>query len=195
MSGSRGAASGRKPKVRAFILIGFMGAGKSSVGRALGKQLGWPFEDLDEQIERREQRMVPEIFRESGESEFRRVESAALKGLLEQLQAGTRKVVALGGGAFAQEHNVRLIAGANIPTLFLDAPAEELWERCRQQAEQQEIERPLLGGIESFRDLYRSRRPHYLRASFRLETSGKTVEEIAAEVAQVLGLSKSGGEK
>ena len=172
-----------------------MGAGKSSVGHALGKLLDWQFEDLDERIERREQRTVPEIFRESGESEFRRAESAALKELLEQSQAGTRKVVALGGGAFAQKHNVRLIAEAKIPTLFLDAPAEELWERCRQQAGQQGIERPLLGTLDNFRDLYAARRPHYLRASFRLETSGKTADEIAAEVVQVLGLRKSGGNK
>ena len=180
----------RGHRVRAVVLIGFMGAGKSSVGRALGKHLGWTFEDLDERIERRERRKVPEIFRDSGESEFRRAEHTALKELLKELQAGAEKIVALGGGAFVQKHNARLIEAGRVPTVFLDAGVEELWRRCRLQAEQQGIERPLLGSLESFRALYEARRPHYLKAPFRQETSGKTVEEIAAEVVQAVGLGR-----
>ena len=76
-------ATGREsPGTQPCILIGFMGAGKSSVGRALGEKLGWAFEDLDERIERRERRKVHEIFRHSGEDEFRRAEHVALKELL-----------------------------------------------------------------------------------------------------------------
>jgi len=186
------------PGSRAVVLIGFMGAGKSSVGRALGEQLGWAFEDLDQRIEGREQRKVPEIFRDSGESGFRRAEHAALKELLSELRAGAERIVALGGGAFVQRQNARLFEDGGIPTVFLDASVEELWRRCRQQAEQQGIERPLLGNQESFRKLYKARRPHYLKASFRQETGGKTVDGIAAEVIQTLGLRLSGrrrGEK
>jgi shikimate kinase len=175
-------------KRRAVVLIGFMGAGKSSVGRSLGERLGWMFEDLDDRIERRERRRVPEIFRESGESGFRRAEHAALKELLSELQTGAEKIVALGGGAFVQKRNARLIEAAGVPTVFLDAGLEELWRRCREQGERQGIERPLLGNVESFRELYEARQPHYLKASFRQETGGKTVEEIAAEVVQALGL-------
>ena len=61
------------------FLVGFMGAGKSSVGRALGQRLNWIFEDLDDRIQAREGRTVAEIFRDSGESEFRRAEHAALR--------------------------------------------------------------------------------------------------------------------
>ena len=86
-----------------------MGAGKSSVGQAMGKLLGWAFEDLDERIESREGRAVAEIFRDSGESAFRRAEHAALKELLKELRSGTEKVVALGGGAFVPERNAALI--------------------------------------------------------------------------------------
>jgi shikimate kinase len=167
-----------------------MGAGKSSVGRALGEQLGWTFEDLDERIERREQRKVPDIFRESGESEFRRVEHAALRELLGELSAGAERIVALGGGAFVQKRNARLVGAARVPTVFLDAEVEELWRRCKQQAEQQGMERPLLGSLESFRELYQTRRPHYLKTLFRQETGGKTVERIAAEVVQALRLGR-----
>ncbi len=168
-----------------------MGAGKSSVGRALGGQLGWRFEDLDQRIERRERRTVAEIFRDSGESEFRRAEHAALKELLSELGTGAERIIALGGGAFVQRHNARLIETGGVPTVFLDAGVEELWQRCRQQAERQGIERPLLSSLDSFRDLCEARRPHYLKASFRQETGGKTIEEIAAEVVQTLGLVPS----
>jgi shikimate kinase len=177
------------------VLIGFMGAGKSSVGRALAEQLGWAFEDLDERIELRENRKVHKIFRDSGEPAFRRAEHAALKELLKELQTGAERIVAVGGGAFVQKHNARLIEARGVPTVFLDAGAKELWRRCRQQAEEQEIERPLLGDLEKFRDLYEVRRPHYLKASFRQETGGKTVAKIVAELVQAMGLAGSGGRR
>ncbi len=175
-------------RVRAVVLIGFMGAGKTSVGRALSEHLGWRFEDLDERIERRERQKVPEIFRDSGEPAFRQAEHAALRELLGELNAGEERVVALGGGAFAQNENVRLIERAGVPTVFLDASVEELWHRCQEQAMRQGIERPLLRNVESFRELYQVRRPHYLKASLWQDTGGKTVAEISAEVVQALGL-------
>ena len=92
-----------------MILVGFMGAGKSSVGRAMAEQLGWTFEDLDDRIERREGRKVPEIFRDSGEAGFRRAEHTALKELMQELQAAPEKIVALGGGAFVQKKNAGLL--------------------------------------------------------------------------------------
>jgi shikimate kinase len=175
---------------RGVILVGFMGAGKSSVGRALAEELGWTFEDLDERIERRERRKVPEIFRESGEAEFRRAEHAALRELLRELSSGSERIVALGGGAFVQKRNARLVEAGGVPTVFLDTEVEELWRRCEQQAEQQGMERPLLGSLKSFRELYETRKPHYLKASFRQETGGKTVERIAGEVVRALRLDR-----
>jgi shikimate kinase len=185
-----GLSAGHAPAV---ILIGFMGAGKSSVGRALAEQLGWAFEDLDERIEQREKQKVAGIFHNSGESGFRQAEQSALKELLEELRGGPQKVIALGGGAFIQEANARLIEAANIPTVFLDAKVEELWARCQRQSEQQGLARPLLGSPERFRALYQERRPHYLRASFKHETGGKAVAEIAAELVHALGLGEEPG--
>jgi shikimate kinase len=173
------------------ILIGFMGAGKSSVGRALSECLGWRFEDLDRRIERREHRGVHEIFRDSGELEFRRAEHAALKELLSDLRTGVERIIALGGGAFVQEQNAKLVKAANTPTVFLDAGVEELWGRCWRQATKEGMERPLLTSLPNFRELYKARRPYYLKALFRQETGGKTVDEIAAEVITVLGLRKT----
>jgi len=173
------------------ILIGFMGAGKSSVGRALGQRLAWAFEDLDERIELREQRKVSEIFRDSGEAEFRRAEHAALKELLTELGGGAARIVALGGGAFAQRENIEVIEASEAATVFLDADAAELWRRCREQAAEQKTERPLLSSLHSFRDLYAARRPHYLKAWFRQDTSGKTVDEIVGALVEALRLSPS----
>jgi shikimate kinase len=172
------------------ILVGFMGAGKSSVGRVLAEQLGWTFEDLDDRIEQREGRKVPQIFRDSGEVGFRRAEHAALKELMRELQAAPERIVALGGGAFVQKENARLIGAEVVPTVFLDAGVEELWRRCRQQAEQEGIERPLRGSQERFAELYETRRKHYLKASFKQETGGKTIQEIATEVIEALGLNR-----
>jgi len=184
----------RPPGAPLIILVGFMGAGKTSVGRALADELGWRFEDLDDRIERRERRKVAEIFRDSGEDEFRRAEHLALKELLEE-RAGAPKVVALGGGAFVQAANAALIETAEVPTVFLDAAVEELWRRCREQAERDGTERPLLGGQDRFRELYEMRRPHYLRASLRQETGGKAVKEIVVEVRQALGLGNGGNKR
>jgi shikimate kinase len=177
-----------EPACESVILIGFMGAGKTSVGLALAALLGWEFEDLDERIERQEGRKVADIFQEDGEVGFRQLEYQALAGLIEQLDSGPAKIIALGGGAFVQEQIAALIDSARIPTVFLDADVEELWTRCERQAKQDGRARPLIGSRENFRALYDRRRPHYLRASFRQETNSKAIDQIAAELRAVLGL-------
>jgi shikimate kinase len=191
VSRSAGAGTrGRLPELRAAVLIGFMGAGKSSVGRALSEQVGWGFEDLDERIERFEKRKVAEIFRKSGEAAFRKAEHAALKELLAEVESGEKKIVALGGGAFAQGKNTEILAKAGVVTIFLDAEPEELWKRCRGQ---ENVERPLLGSLTGFRELYAARRPDYLKARLRQATTGKTIAEVVEELMDVLGLKRSGG--
>ena len=172
----------------AVFLVGFMGAGKSSVGRALGQRLNWLFEDLDDRIERHEGHRIAEIFRDSGEPAFRRAERLALEQALEQVRGGVFRIIALGGGAFAQPEVAELIEASGVPTVFLDAPVEELWQRCRQQAANTQAERPLLKDIDQFRQLYDSRRPSYLKASLKIPTGSRTVNAIAAEIAGKLGL-------
>ena len=169
--------------VRAVVLVGFMGAGKSSVGAALSRKLGWPFEDLDERIQAREQRSIEQIFRQSGEAVFRQLEHAALRSLVDEPGASA-KVVALGGGAFAQANNADLVKKAGWSTIFLDAPVDELFRRCQQQ----QLERPLRGDVKEFHRLYENRRPCYLKAGLRIETAGKDVEEVAAEAIARLGV-------
>jgi shikimate kinase len=176
--------------VRAVFLVGFMGAGKSSVGRALGENLNCTFEDLDDRIERSEGRTIAEIFRAAGEAEFRRVERAALRALLEELAGDETRIViiGLGGGAFVQEENAELLGASGVLTVFLDAPVEELWRRCVKQASEQGLKRPLLQSLEQFEELFAGRRTSYLKASRRIETGGRTVDAIAQEIADAIKL-------
>jgi shikimate kinase len=186
-SGSRSAANplarDRVSEVRTVFLVGFMGAGKTTVGRALSRRLGLPFEDLDDRIQLREGKTIEQIFRESGEGEFRKAETAALRELLAEL-GSSRRVVALGGGAFVEPGNAALIEESDVHSVFLDAPVEELLRRCVEE----ETERPLRQNPEQFRELYEKRRRSYMRAAVRIETGGKDADTVAAEVACSLGL-------
>ena len=186
-------AARRDAPVRAVFLVGFMGAGKTSVGRALSQLLGWRFEDLDDRIQTRERRTVPEIFEDSGEAGFRQAERAALRELLAEIDSGPPRVAALGGGAFVQEEIASLLAKSGGATVFLDAPADELWRRCGSDV----VDRPLRREESEFRRLYDTRRPRYLQASLKVETGGKTIEQVVREIASGLKLDHriSGEEK
>ena len=174
----------------AIFLVGFMGAGKSSVGRALGLSLNWNFEDLDDHIQRREGRSVAEIFRQSGERHFRQSEHDSLKQILADLSASAGRIIALGGGAFIQQNNAEMLEEAKFPIVFLDAPVGELWRRCSQQAAECGFERPLLQNEEQFRRLYEDRRPGYSKASLMVDTSNRSVDAIAKEIVEKLDLKK-----
>jgi shikimate kinase len=176
-------AKGNLP-IKAIFLVGFMGSGKTSVGRALAELLGWDFVDLDDRIVAREGHSVGEIFAQSGESTFRRAEAVALREIIAHLNQRDGVIVALGGGAFVQADNSDLLAKAGQPVIFLDAPVEELWRRCEEN-----VERPLRRDRQQFRALYETRRPHYLKASVYMDTHQQRVETIAANIASHLGLT------
>lgn len=172
----------RGKAARAVFLVGFMGAGKTSVGGALAQRLGWRFLDLDDRIEAREGRSIAAIFHESGEKVFRQAETAALRQVVGELDRGSA-VVALGGGAFVQPENGAMLCEAGWPVVFLDAPVEELWRRCAGHG----AERPLSRDQNQFRQLYESRRSSYMKADLCVDTSAKSVEAVAEEVASRLG--------
>src|SRR6516165_10528971 len=111
-----------------IFLVGFMGSGKSTVGRALAEELGWGFSDLDEEIESAEGVTIAEIFDQRGEEEFRRVESEALAHCVKSIKSGRPQVVSLGGGAFLDEHNFNLVSHNGV-SIWLDCPFETIERR------------------------------------------------------------------
>lgn len=162
-----------------IYLVGFMGAGKSTIGRRLAQELGWTFADLDDDIESAEGRVISDIFEQDGEAAFRAIESAALARRLQRIQAGTPTVLALGGGAFAREVNRELLR-ENGFSIWLDCPLETLWDRVSLAAH-----RPLARDRQRFSELYRTRRETYARADFRVDACN---DNPAVAVAGILEL-------
>src|SRR5271166_5470533 len=109
-------------------LTGFMGSGKTSTGLALAELLGWEFIDLDSEIQAQEGVAIRYLFEQRGETTFRAIEHEALRISLERCVRPT--VVALGGGAFVQPKNAELIRTSDVLTVFLEAPVEDMLERC-----------------------------------------------------------------
>jgi shikimate kinase len=161
-----------------------MGAGKTTVGRALATQLGWRFEDLDDLIEAREGCSIEQIFQQRGEAAFRELERAAVQEILTTAKAKPL-VLALGGGAFIEQQVQQTLRDAEIPAVFLDAEVEELFRR----SEQPGVVRPLRRDREHFSELYARRRPDYLKAELRIETGGKAIATVIEEIIAGLGLS------
>ncbi|HXH51191.1 MAG TPA: shikimate kinase [Terriglobia bacterium] len=161
-----------------IYLVGFMGAGKSSVGTILAQRMGWPFVDLDTVIEAGQGATIRQIFEQAGEPFFRQVEHAAL---VEVTRKGPA-VIALGGGTFVQRHNFDLIRQTRGATVWLDCPIEELWKRCSTMDN-----RPLFRDRESFFKLFEQRLPYYRQAEFRIATGERSPEEIVQEILS-LGL-------
>ena len=169
---------------RAVFLVGFMASGKSSVGQELARRLEWDFVDLDARIESRERQTVPEIFRDKGEPGFRLAETSALRDLLTEPPKSNR-VVALGGGAFIEEKNRELLR--RWPSVFLEATVPELWQRSLTDG----VERPLREDPEQFSKLYAERLPFYRQASVVVETTGKQLASICAEIEGALQLRET----
>ena len=168
----------------AVALVGFMGAGKTTVGELLAVRIGWRFVDLDRVIEAREGRSVPEIFAKDGEARFRQLEDLALSEILSNLRS-ERLVIALGGGAFMNPGIRSRLEASGVTAVWLHADAAELYRRCEHPA----TERPLRRSEQEFRLLYESRTPTYSRAQIRIDTKSKEVDAVVDEIIAALSAS------
>jgi shikimate kinase len=154
------------------FLVGFMGAGKSTIGPLLAHALKWKFIDLDKEIEKSENRPIRSIFSEVGEAYFRRLETEAIRDLVSKRPC----VVALGGGATIQEAN-RLLVHELGYTVFLDCALEVILKRCPKDGS-----RPLWQSHESVAALYAARLPYYNMSDIRVDATHQTPEQIAKAV-------------
>jgi shikimate kinase len=155
-----------------------MGAGKSTVGSRLARQLGWRFVDLDERIEATAGVSIPEFFERYGEPAFRRLEAEQLRAALGRaVEFHESTILALGGGTYAQTGAPEFLRNSGVPVIWLDTPIEMLLARCMTMTD-----RPLFRDEASFRVLHAQRLPSYQLADYRVDSSG----EAPAVVAEIL---------
>jgi shikimate kinase len=157
-------------------IVGFMGSGKTTVGRLLADRIGWKFVDLDEEIENHEQRSVAAIFDQGGEAEFRRIEHQLVRQHVRSVECGKPMVIALGGGTFVQPDNFALLENNGV-TVWLDCPLEVIEKRVVLTSD-----RPLARDLNHLRKLYEQRRENYARADFRVEVCSEDPQENLAAI-------------
>lgn len=166
-------------QMRNIFLVGYMGAGKTSVGAAVADLLGLRFIDLDGEISGRHGAPIPEIFAQRGEGAFRATERDELARCAEL----DGVVVATGGGAFCSEANRNVIHQSGGVSVFLDLP----WARLLLRLTQDHSDRPMYEDTDQARELFEERLPQYRRALVQLTLTGdESPDEVAGRVVQTL---------
>jgi len=158
------------------VLVGFMGSGKTTIGRRLARRLGYRFEDMDRRIEKREGVTVARLFQERGEAAFRALEQEEARAV--STLSGV--VVAAGGGAFAQEVTRALLQRGAL-TVWLQCSLESALLRVRPDGS-----RPLAGNHEIMRALLAEREPFYRQADVAVDTSRRTPHEVVDRIVELL---------
>jgi shikimate kinase len=171
-----GSASSGEP----VFLIGFMGAGKTTVGRTLARMSGRQFIDLDDVIEQQARMTVRELFAGAGEAEFRRLESEAIKSCKDLKNV----VIALGGGAYEAEENRQTLRNIGV-TVWIDCPLEICLARIGVDPT-----RPLIREEREMRLLLDRRRANYALADRRIPAGSLSPEEVALKISELVGFPR-----
>ncbi|HWF17905.1 MAG TPA: shikimate kinase [Verrucomicrobiae bacterium] len=174
-----------KRQIDNIALIGFMGTGKSTVGRLLAEQLRFSFLDTDELIESRAGKTISAIFASEGEAAFRQHE----KDVVAELSSRNRVIISTGGGLGASEANIASLKEHALVVCLWASP-EKIWERVRHQSH-----RPLLQDpdpLAKIRQLLASREKSYKQADALLNTEVRSLKEVAHQVLHQFHLARSG---
>lgn len=171
--------------IERVVLVGFMAAGKSTVGRALAERLGWPFVDFDDVIEARTGASIPEIFRTQGEAAFRAMEAR----LTDEFGCARQVVLAPGGGWITQPDLLDGLCPGSF-VVWLRISPEEAVRRAMRDV----VHRPLLAGSDPLakaRLLLDEREPLYYLADAAVDVDGRAVDDIVWEIAERIRMSDS----
>jgi shikimate kinase len=167
-----------------IALIGFMGTGKTSVGRIVAEQLHFDYLDTDEMIQTATDKTISEIFKTDGEKKFRELEEK----IVEEISARTKTVIATGGGLPVNPKNLASLKSHSLVVSLWSSP-EKIWERVRHQSH-----RPLLHDENpqaKIRELLAAREPFYKQADVLLNTELRSVREVAQQVVHQFRLETS----
>lgn len=162
-----------------IYLVGFMGSGKTTVGERLAEELGWSFVDIDEDIVKAEGRSIVDLFDTGGEPAFRAIETECIRKRVRMVQTGRPMVIALGGGAFAEEANYALLQENGI-SIWLDCPLERVRARLAHSTD-----RPLARDPERLTALFENRQAAYARADYRIAIEN---DDPSAALTMILAL-------
>ena len=163
-----------------IVLIGFMGVGKTTIGKLAAKKLCRDFIDIDQEIEKDLQMSIPEMFKQKGEAFFQKTEKEYIVQMCEHKKS---KVVSLGGGSFLQE-DIRKKCLEHCFVIFLDLT----WENWKQRIDLLLENRPILHNrsIEQVKQLFNERKSIYAFHHLRIETDNLSAEEVADCIADKL---------
>ncbi len=161
-------------------LIGFMGTGKTSVGRLLSQKLKRESIDTDEMIEKETAMTIGEIFEQEGEAHFRKIEGELVK----RLSGETNRIILCGGGVVLNKENIQNLRNGG-KTVLLEAEPEEIYRRI-----QKDQTRPLLKGkmnLKTIKEILEQRQEAYLASGdIVVKTTNKTLEEVSDEIIKKL---------
>ena len=168
---------------RPITLVGMMGSGKTLIGKLLSKKILLPFVDLDREIEKIEKRTIKKIFSENTENIFRKLEGKVLSQFLDSQP----KIIATGGGAFANTNTRRIILKKSI-SIWLKVATKNLIRRVKYAKN-----RPLLNDVdikEKMQELVKNRYPFYKQADITIDSNGAP-ETIVRNICQTITIAKS----
>jgi shikimate kinase len=171
-----------------LYLVGFMGTGKSTVGRLLAKQMGWQFIDSDHEIERLQGKAVSQIFAEDGEAKFRAME----REFIENGHPAEGCVVSCGGGLVVQSGMLELLRQRGV-VICMHAPIETILQRTMHTTHRPLFE--VADREQRVRDLYAQREEIYRRTGTMILTDKRPLREIAAHVLRVYRFEAAGFKK